>query len=217
MPSKQSGTRTFNLHYGSHYNPCANRATQSSCHNQRCHPSVKHQHPNQHKDHIQPLEYESCLIECPRGPTGCTGATCDTGATGCTGSTGDIGSTGPTGDIGSTGATGDIGSTGATGDIGSTGPTGDIGSTGAVGSTGPTGDIGSTGAVGSTGPTGDIGSTGPTGSTVTSTFLSASNDDSTTVSVVVAGTNIVLQDNQNMSGVTVDMTNSCLLYTSRCV
>ena len=109
-------------------------------------------------------------VNCPQGLPGESGdftpiATVGpTGPTGPTGATGEIGPTGPTGP------------TGATGEIGPTGPTGPIGATGDVGPTGPTGPIGATGDVGPTGPTGP---TGPA-ATVTEGSLFAQSTAATT-------------------------------------
>jgi hypothetical protein len=104
----------------------------------------------------------------PTGPTGITGPTGpkgDTGPTGPTGPQGDTGPTGPTGVTGSTGPTGVTGPTGPQGNTGPTGPSGATGPTGQQGDTGPTGTTGTTGSIGPTGPQGYTGTTGPTGET----------------------------------------------------
>lgn len=147
----------------------------------------------------------------PTGPTGEVGPAGAVGATGPTGATGPAGSTGATGGTGATGATGPTGPAGAAGATGATGATGGIGPTGPAGitgATGPTGATGVTGATGTTGITGPTGPTGPTGTNVTATTAFADNTTGATLAVTVAGVAVPLPNDQILSGITVDATNT---------
>lgn len=82
---------------------------------------------------------------------------------------------------------------------GPTGPTGPIGATGPAGATGPDGPMGETGVAG---VTGTAGLTGPTGAFVTGLSVTAgyaANTIGSLISVLVAGTNIALPNNQVLS------------------
>ena len=154
----------------------------------------------------------------PTGPaTGAAGAAGATGSTGPTGITGGLGPAGPDGitgpagaigPMGATGANGPTGATGATGVTGTTGPAGATGNTGPIGPTGPEGPAGTTGANGPTGATGAAGDTGPAGDTgragaaapnLSATAVFAANTAGSTISVIVAGTNIAFPSVQVLS------------------
>lgn len=96
------------------------------------------------------------------------------------------------------------------------GPTGPTGPTGAAGPAGgPTGPTGATGATGDTGPTGTTGATGATGATgtagpnLTATNAFAANTTGQLLTVLIAGTNVPLPNNQLLTaGITVNGANT---------
>ncbi|NFA61723.1 collagen-like protein, partial [Clostridium botulinum] len=141
------------------------------------------------------------------GPTGLQGVTGPTGLQGVTGPTGLQGVTGPTGLQGVTGPTGLQGVTGPTGLQGVTGPTGlqgITGPTGLQGVTGPTGLQGVTGPTGLQGVTGPTGLQGVTGPALTSSYINATHD-STSTATVATGANAPLTITRQISA---DITRS---------
>ncbi|MDU6878571.1 MAG: collagen-like protein, partial [Clostridium botulinum] len=132
------------------------------------------------------------------GPQGVTGATGPQGVTGATGPQGITGASGPQGVTGSTGPQGVTGPTGPQGITGATGPQGVTGATGPQGVTGPTGPQGITGATGPQGVTGPTGLQGVTGPALSSSYINATHD-STSTQTVATGANAPLTVTREIS------------------